>query len=426
MRKQPVPLFPPSTWCEKSPRPDARELSSLQQCRVADNKLRLTGLTTVCSAVSPRVVGLRNPFLLDSRRRISSPAWQRPQKKRFRGLRWVTVILGLAPCVGLYYRDRQRRRTELSQRASQITDFVYLDLAKGDRYLGRLLIGLFGDVVPLTVNNFIQLVQGYPVHDKILGYKNTLLHAIIPGKLILGGDVVTGKGSDSLSIYGPMFPDENFSQRFIRQGDVAMFSRKPNGNGSMFLISLRPLTEENGRFVVFGTVVKGIELLSVLTADVNPNRRAVDFGRVMEPVRIVSCGLYTESCKGPPSYLADREQQSERKITFSTGHAHQPLSDIWRVSQLALDAARRDFASNQQYTDKIQQSLRDSIRPFLKDRRHDIFLSASPEERTRLHRVVHEQEQRRSDPSLHHRRRAREPPGSSHGKELSNAVHSGD
>lgn len=61
------------------------------------------------------------------------------------------------------------------------------------------------------------------------------------------------------------FPDENFSQRFIRKGDVAMFSRKPNGNGSMFLIALRPLTEENGRFVVFGTVVKGIELLSVVT-----------------------------------------------------------------------------------------------------------------------------------------------------------------
>ena len=65
-------------------------------------------------------------------------------------------------------------------------------------------LGVFDDAVPMTVNNFLQLAKGYKVKDKIIGYRNTNVHAVIPNKLILAGDVVTGKGSDSLSIYGPM------------------------------------------------------------------------------------------------------------------------------------------------------------------------------------------------------------------------------
>lgn len=65
-------------------------------------------------------------------------------------------------------------------------------------------IGLFGDVVPMTVNNFIRLAEGYKLKDKVIGYRNTKVHAVIPNKVVLAGDVVTGEGSESLSIYGPL------------------------------------------------------------------------------------------------------------------------------------------------------------------------------------------------------------------------------
>lgn len=56
----------------------------------------------------------------------------------------------------------------------------------------------------MTVNNFLHLAEGYKVKDKLIGYRNTKVHAVIPNKMILAGDVLTGEGSDSLSIYGPM------------------------------------------------------------------------------------------------------------------------------------------------------------------------------------------------------------------------------
>merc|ERR1711879_753266 len=114
-----------------------------------------------------------------------------------------------------------------------------MDIGIGEKYAGRILLGLYSTKVPLTCENFLQLCKGYKVNDKVLGYRNTNIHTIKPGGCICGGDVLTGTGkSHGISIYGETFPDENFDMQFLRDGDLAMVNWGKNTNTSIFMITL--------------------------------------------------------------------------------------------------------------------------------------------------------------------------------------------
>jgi cyclophilin family peptidyl-prolyl cis-trans isomerase len=57
--------------------------------------------------------------------------------------------------------------------------------------------------------------NGKPLH-----YKGTPFHRIIPGFMIQGGDIVRGDGKGSESIYGGIFPDENFTVKHTHPGQI--------------------------------------------------------------------------------------------------------------------------------------------------------------------------------------------------------------
>ncbi|CEM12875.1 unnamed protein product [Vitrella brassicaformis CCMP3155] len=181
-----------------------------------------------------------------------------------------------------------------------VTEKVYLDLAIGNRYIGRILIGLYGNQVPLTCENFVQLIKGYKVGDKIIGYRNTLFYRSTRNVFMMGGDVIRGTGTHGLSIYGPKFPDENFQMEFIQDGDVAMVSTGPNSNNSQFFITFSPMSRiEQGRCVVFGTVLKGMRVVREV------EQHSTRVGRPCAPIRIIDCGLW-EPGKGPDSFTLPR------------------------------------------------------------------------------------------------------------------------
>lgn len=134
---------------------------------------------------------------------------------------------------------------------------VYFDITIDSAPAGRIVFKLYDEYCPITARNFRELTIG--AHG--YGYQGSSIHRIIPQFMIQGGDITRRDGTGGRSIYGDYFADENFFLQHDRPGLLSMANRGPNTNSSQFFITTTPAPWCDYKHVVFGEVVKGMDVV---------------------------------------------------------------------------------------------------------------------------------------------------------------------
>ena len=121
-----------------------------------------------------------------------------------------------------------------------------------DTSRGTIVVELFADVAPNTVNNFVFLAKdGF--------YDGTKFHRVIPDFMVQGGDPEgTGRGGP-----GYRFNDEFTAGKYKKhqRGSLSMANAGPNTNGSQFFITHVVTDWLDGKHTVFGQATSGLEVV---------------------------------------------------------------------------------------------------------------------------------------------------------------------
>ena len=165
-----------------------------------------------------------------------------------------------------------------------VTKRAYLDVQIGDSAPGRIVIGLYGEVLPKTTENFYKLAESN-------SYADTLFYRVISDRSIQGGaigDPIKGRTGKSAFDGGEPFVPDSFNIQHTKAGLVSAVRTVDGKADSRFFIQ----TADDGgwaddRYAAFGIVEEGMDLVDKIEKlDVQPPQN-----NPKAPVRIVKSGV---------------------------------------------------------------------------------------------------------------------------------------
>jgi cyclophilin family peptidyl-prolyl cis-trans isomerase len=172
-------------------------------------------------------------------------------------------------------------------------------------------------------------VQGAaPSGGARLHLKGTRFHRIVPGQCVQGGDVGSGDGKTSVSVYAGSrdadawgkFKDESFALANDR-GCLSMANGGPNGNGSQFFVCLKRGEAWDGKHVVFGRVVSGLRLFDRISREVNVDASSSHRPLPGFSVTVEDCGVMPGWYVPPPQAEPLRADGAGSQATVASSQA---------------------------------------------------------------------------------------------------------
>ena len=118
---------------------------------------------------------------------------------------------------------------------------------------GRIVIDLFPQDAPITVNAFLQLV------DRRL-FDGETFHRVVPNFVVQSGD----PRGDGWGGPGYALRDE-INLHHYERGTVGMALSGPDTGGSQFFITLSPQPHLDGTYTVIGRVIDGMDIVDLIT-----------------------------------------------------------------------------------------------------------------------------------------------------------------
>lgn len=222
---------------------------------------------------------------------------------------------------------------------------MFLDISIGGVLAGQIVCELYTDAAPRTAENFRSLCngergegrRGVPLH-----YKGSRFHRIVPNFMVQGGDITHGDGSGGESIFGQTFADENLTLQHTVPGILSMANSGKDTNGSQFFITCKACPHLDGKHVVFGRVVDGMDVVSRMEAC------GRECGKPTRDVVIVGCGEVRagkRAAEGAPALPALKRKRADLPAEVHVWHilkkhADSPEPVCWRGKPVKCSKAR--------------------------------------------------------------------------------------